>query len=99
MTIDHTKPKKKTVGFLAVQFQRVHFGTIVYAKVGVIVNLLILIKVYNFPTWLSISCVFGGLIVLWIVGWISDITGFKDEFERKQQQVLINIMQSLKKQC
>jgi len=93
--IDHTKPIKKNVGFLAVQFQRLHFGTIIYAKVGVIVNLLILVKVYNMAPWVTLVCAVGGMIALWVAGYISDTTGFKDEFERKQQKVLIDTMQSL----
>jgi len=94
---DHTRPEKRRVGFFAIQFQRIHFGTIIYAKIGVIVNLLILVKVYNFPAWVSVLCAVSGLFVLWVAGYVSDRTGFKDEFERKQQKVLIDIMQELSK--
>ena len=77
------------IRFLGIQFQRIHFGTIVYAKIGAVINLLIFLQVYNFSNTVKIIVAIGGIFILWFVGFVSSVTGFKDEYEREQQRVII----------
>ena len=84
------------IKWLGIQFQRIHFGHMIYAKIGVIINLLILVGVYETPLWIKILITPVAVIALWLFGFIADKTQFRDHFMTDFQKILIKEIRGAK---
>ena len=88
----------KSIKFWSHQFQRIHFGQIMMGKVSFIltfVNLIFVLSIkYNFnPIIIVVLSVIVGIMILWLLGYWADVSGFKDGFESQQQRVIIQTIE------
>jgi hypothetical protein len=71
------------------RFHAFHWGQFLVSKIQFVFTLLILIKVYDFPLWLDILIIVGGVIITQICGEIW-VRYFKKSFHNENYRELIN---------
>ena len=80
---------------IAKQFQRLHFGHFVLVKLNVIIlgsNLLMTIGLtYGFKPKIHHMIIFSiiGVALLWFIGYVADVTNFKNEFIKHNNEATI----------
>ena len=76
--------KIKDISFWANRLQELHFGQIVIGKIQFIINLVILLKVFDAPTWSYIVCFILGSFFIWYIGRILEKSGMRKYFQKAQ---------------
>jgi hypothetical protein len=87
------------IDWLAIQFQRVHFGQIVWGKLTFvisIINMILILSVkYDFnPILIALGMGSVSIIGLWITGWWADMSGFKNKFIAANNEETINVIKN-----
>ena len=66
--------------FWAKRFQELHLGTMVIGKIQFLINLTILLKVFDAPVWLYVIGLFVSAFMLWYIGRFLEKKGFRKHF-------------------
>ena len=68
----------------AKRLHEAHFGQIVIGKLQFIINLTILLKVFDAPTWLYPIGLVVATFSLWFVGYVMEKTGVRKHFRQAE---------------
>ena len=68
----------------AKRLHEMHFGQIVIGKFALIINLTILLKVFNAPTWVYVVGLFVSALLLWFIGYVMEKTGVRKHFRQAE---------------
>ncbi len=71
-------------------FNEYHWGAFIVSKVQMLVTLLIFVKVYDLPKWITIALIPVFLLALWMVGKIFIKSGMREIFIRYEQTAVID---------
>ena len=72
------------IKWLGDRFQELHFGHIVIGKVAFIINIVILLKVFDAPLWIYIAGLFIVTFLMWFIGWYMERKGLRKHFMNAQ---------------
>jgi len=68
----------------AKRLHEMHFGQIVIGKLQFIINLTILLKVFDAPTWAYFVGLFVSAFLLWFIGYVMEKTGIRKHFRQAE---------------
>ena len=74
----------KSVSFWSNRYQEFHVGHVVTGSLGYLINLTILLKVFDAPAWLYPVVLFGLALSVWILGRTLRKIGFWKYFQNAQ---------------
>jgi len=74
----------KKVSFWANRLHEMHFGQLVIGKLQFLINLTILLKVFDAPTWMYFIGLFVSAFMIWYVGRFLEKKGFRKHFRQAE---------------
>lgn len=78
------------IRFVAKQINNFHWGTWLAAKLQFLFTVMIFIRVYDLPLWVTISAIPVIFAALWLGGYCFIKLGFRDEYQKYEFGAVIS---------